>query len=348
NLYPRPTIDNAPAGAFNFHKVVLSNIKQRQFDIKIDHHFNDKNRLSARYSNLHMTNDVPTVFGDGDFAPSGDGFDSVTDVHNSALEYNWSPTANLVLSNHFAIDRAVAPVTEDYPNLNTVFTAPGDAILSQVNGLTRMPVIQMDNNATSLFNQCCTDTGFAHTLFSYSSALSWVHGRHIFKFGGEQRIFFNNFFQPNPPTGFFHFTQGVTEQVVGAGNSLQGNSFASLLLGYGDPGTSSLSVFKSVANKSKETAFYVQDDWKITPKLTVNLGVRYEWSTPYTERNNLIQYSNFSGDSGVSVPIDIPGLVNLTGNLLGTTNFPTSGNRNISVDRNNVAPRLGFAYTLDS
>jgi len=344
NLYPQPTIDNAAPGTPNFHQVVLSATDGWQFDVKIDHHFNDKNHLSARYSQLHSTNDVPTVFGDGDF---NDGFNSITDVNNAVLEDNWSPTANLVWTNRFAIDRAVAPVTENYPKLDTVFTAPGDAILSQANGLTRMPVIQMDNNATSIFNQCCTDTGFAHTLYSYSSALSWVHGRHILKFGGEQRLFFNNFYQPNPPTGFFHFTQGETEQVIGAGNSLQGNSFASLLLGYGDPSSSSLSVFKSVANKSKETAFYVQDDWKINPKLTVNLGLRYEWSTPYTERNNLIQFSNFTGNSNIAVPIDIPGLVNRTGDLAGITNFPTSGNRNAPVDRNNIAPRLGFAYTLD-
>jgi hypothetical protein len=344
NLYPQPTIDNAAPGSPNFHQVVLSRTDSWQFDVKVDHHFNDKNHLSARYSQAHSTNDVPTVFGDGDF---NDGFNSITDVYNSVLEDNWTPTGNLAWTNRFAIDRAVAPVTENYPKLDTVFTAPGDAILSQVNGLTRMPVIQMDNNATSIFNQCCTDTGFAHTLYSYNSALSWVHGRHILKFGGEQRLFFNNFYQPNPPTGFFHFTQGETEQVIGAGNSLQGNSFASLLLGYGDPSSSSLSVFKSVANKSKETAFYVQDDWKINPKLTVNLGLRYEWSTPYTERNNLIQFSNFTGNSNIAVPIDIPGLVNRTGNLAGITNFPTSGNRNVPVDRNNIAPRLGFAYTLD-
>jgi len=206
-------------------------------------------------------------------------------------------------------------------------------------------VIQMDNNATSLFNQCCTDTNFAHTLFSYSGSLSWVKGSHIIKFGGEQRIFFNNFFQPNPPTGFFHFSTGVTEQIVGGGNSDQGNSFASLLLGYGD--TDSFYVINpSVANKSKETAFFVQDDWKVNSKLTINLGLRYEWSTPYTERQDHIQFSDFSGDSGISVPIVIPGLVNTTGNLPGTTIFAKSGNRNMPVDRNNWAPRLGFAYAM--
>jgi hypothetical protein len=344
NLYPLPTDPNPQPGQQNFHKVVISQSPYWQYDVKIDHHFSDKNRFSGRYSNLHSSFVVPTVFGDGDF---GDGQSSITDVHNGVIEENWSPTTTLVWTSRLAVDRVVSPVHEDYPKLTSVFNQPGDAVLTQANNLARFPVIQMDNNATSLFNQCCTDTSFAHTLYSYSSSLAWVKGRQIWKFGGEQRIFFNNFYQPNPPTGFFHFTQGVTEQVVGTGNSTQGNSFASLLLGYGDV-DSSLAVFKPVENKSKETAFYFQDDWKLTSKLTLNLGLRYEWSTPYTERNNLLQFSNFTADSGQSVPIVVPGLVNRTGNLLGTTVFAGPGHRNLPVDRNNWAPRVGFAYSVDS
>jgi len=142
--------------------------------------------------------------------------------------------------------------------------------------------------------------------------------------------------------------------VIGDGDPDQGNGFASLLLGYGNL-DSSLAASGPVANKSKETAFYFQDDWKVTSKLTVNLGLRYEWSTPYTERNNLVQFSNFTGDTGVAVPINVPDpndsavtLVNRTGNLLGTTEFPTSGHRNVPVDRNNWAPRVGFAYAVGS
>jgi hypothetical protein len=344
NLYPQPTDPNPPPGQQNFHKVVISQSPYWQYDVKIDHRFSEKNRFSGRYSELHSAFDVPTVFGDGDF---GDGQSSTTDVHNGAIEENWNPTTTVVWTGRLAVDRAVSPVHENYPKLTSIFNQPGDAVLTQANNLARFPVIQMDNNATSLFNQCCTDTSFAHTLYSYSSSLAWVRGRQIWKFGGEQRIFFNNFYQPNPPTGFFHFTQGVTEQVVGAGDSTQGNSFASLLLGFGDV-DSSLAVFKPVENKSKETAFYFQDDWKLTPKLTLNLGLRYEWSTPYTERHNLLQFSNFTGDSGQAVPIVVPGLVNRTGDLLGTTVFAGPGHRNLPVDRNNWAPRLGFAYSVDS
>ena len=109
----------------------------------------------------------------------------------------------------------------------------------------------------------------------------------------------------------------------------------------------------SFANKSKETAFYFQDDWKVTPKLTLNLGLRYEWSTPYKERNNQIQFSNFTGDSGISVPYNVsapnPGMASAgrTGDLPGTTVFAGAGRRNLPVDRNNWAPRLGFAYAFE-
>ena len=353
SLYPMPTVLNAGPGVQNFHKAILSKTTGYQWDVKLDQHFSEKHHIFGRYSRLHSDNNVPAVFGDGDF---NDGFSSPTDVHNASVEDNWSPTPTIVWTNRIALDRALAPVTENYPNVSSVFDQPGDKILTQANGKTRFPTIQMDNISTSLFNQCCTDTGFAHTLVSYSSGLSWVRGRQIWKFGGEQRIFYNNFSQPQNPTGFFHFTQGVTEQVVGAGNPFQGDSFASLLLGYGDL-DSHLTVAPSVANKSKETAFYFQDDWKLTPRFTVNLGLRYEWSTPYNERHNEIQFSNFSGDSGLSLPYNVsspysgfgnfPDLLDRTGDLMGTTTFAGPGRRSIPVDRNNVAPRLGFAYALN-
>ncbi len=344
NLYPQPTDPNAAPGDFNFHTAVVSKSSARQYDIKLDHHFSDSHRISGRYSNHHDSGSVPTIFGD-----DGDGYSGTTDVHNTAIEDNWSPKPTIVWTNRIALDRVVQPVNEDYPKVSTVFDQPGDAILAQANGLDRFPTIQMDNISTSLFDQCCTDTAFAHTLLSYGSSISWVRGRHIWKFGGEQRYFYNNFYQPQNPTGIFHFSQGVTASQVNPDvpNPFEGDSFAGLLLGYGDPDGSSLTAARSVANKSKETAFYFQDDWKVTSKLTLNLGLRYEWSTPYSERNNQIQFSDFTGDSGIAVPIVVPGLIDTTGNLPGSTVFAGGGHRNSRVDRNNWAPRVGFAYALN-
>src|SRR5258708_33962940 len=108
-----------------------------------------------------------------------------------------------------------------------------------------------------------------------------------------------------------------------------------------------------VLNKSKDTAFYIQDDRRVTQKLTLNLGLRYEWSTPYTDRHNHIEFSDFASSSSVLVDLSSgdPGLQALglgPTQLKGTTLFANASRRNVPVDRNNWAPRLGFAFQLPS
>ena len=93
-------------------------------------------------------------------------------------------------------------------------------------------------------------------------------------------------------------------------------------------------IVPAVADKSVETAFFVQDDWKVTPKLTVNLGLRYEWSNPYTERFNRSQFSDFTGDTG----INIPGL----GEIMGTTIFATSSRRSAAGRQKQLGTTPGF------
>ncbi len=351
NLYPKPNVNlNDPTGLNNFRTSTVNATTGYQYDVKIDHHFNDKMHFAGRFSNLHQTFGTPFIVGDGTDANGNtinDGLAGSLDVYNIGLEYNWSLTPTMLWTSRFAVDRVTSPGKSVMPTLQSV-NLP--AILAQANNLNRMPTIQVDTSGTdnqlSLFNQCCTDTNFAHSLYSYSSSLSIVRGRHTIKAGFEQRQFFNNFFQPNYPTGNFYFPQVITASSPTYGQTDQGNSFADILLGYGDPG-SSINIQPSVADKSWETGFFVQDDFKIAPRLTINLGLRYEWSTPYTERFDHIQYSNFTGDTGVSLQLQ-PGQAPTE--LLGTTQFPGDKGygRNLPVDRRNIAPRLGFAYSLDS
>ncbi len=336
NLYPLPNQAGGLDGTNNFRTNTNSFTKSLQFDAKVDHQFSDNIHMAARFSHAHSSNNTPTIFGDGEF---NDGVNFITSVENGSLQYDQTIRPTLLLTARFAIDYVFAPGFSDYPPATSVgFPAQ----LDNANpGIARMPAILTDSPWTSIYDQCCVDTKFAHTLYSYSAALNWVHGKHNFKFGGEQRLFYNNFQQPPYPTGYFHFSQDVTEQQIGAFDATQGNPFADILVGYGDYG--GIAIYPAVEDKSKETGFYAQDDWRVTPKLTLNLGLRYEWSTPYTERNNLLQFSNFTGNSSVTVP----GLPLISGPLPGTTVFPTSGNRHVPVDRNNWAPRLGFAYQLN-
>jgi Carboxypeptidase regulatory-like domain len=351
NLYPEPNAPPDQFGLNNYRTSILTNAPGHQFDVKVDHHFNDKQRVAVRYSQAYGEYDVPFVLANANF---NDGFNSSTSVHNVGLEHNWMLTSSLVWTNRLAVDRVSAPVTSAFPSLTSV----GFPASLEANGLDRMPSIQLDgtNNWLSMFTQCCTDTAFAHTLWSYSSALSWVKHEHTIKFGFEQRQFFNNFWQPNYPTGNFYFPQSVTASSPVSTDPTQGNSFASLLVGYGAQsgaqGSSFINVQPSVADKSMETAYYVQDDWKVTSRLTVNLGLRYEWSSPYTERFNRQQYSDFSGDTGISVPLPNPLNPSITTptELMGTTLFVGQGGlgRSVPTDRNNIAPRLGFAWSIDS
>jgi hypothetical protein len=351
NLYPEPNIAGATFPDPNFRTVVLSNSPAWQFDVKVDHQISSAQKISGRYSQRHSTTTTPTVLGNGDF---NDGLIDTANIHNASLEYNRFVSQTKLWTSRVSLDRVTEPVTpNNYPTLQSV----GLPSILASSGVNRMPAILTDtDNEPSLFSQCCVNTNFAHTLFTYSSGLEWAMGQHSIKFGGEQRLFYNNFWQPNYPTGDFNFSRDVTasQPNAGLGDNGEGNSFATILTGFAYSGD--IGILPAVADKSKETAFFIQDDWKVTPKLTVNLGLRYEWSTPYSERFNRLQFSDFNGNSGISIPVDrdqsgllSPALVQQLGqigNIPGTTVFANSGRRNSTVDRNNFAPRLGFAYQL--
>lgn len=381
NLYPQPSNANE---FNNYNFTTLASAPDYQFDIKIDHQINDRNRISGRYSRGWNNFTTPLTLGDGF---DNDGIKSgVTVAQNASLEYTWTINPRTIWTSHVGVDRVHELSIPSIPTISS-FNASLPAgvqglpsVYQTANGIDKMPTFLMQGSSpwTNLYDQCCINTTFAHTLVSYSTQLVISKGAHLLKVGGEQRIFYNNFWQPNYPSGFITFTDDTTSPTPNSDcdpnsppdtcNST-GNPFASLAFGYGDNinATSQLVVTPSVANRSLETGFYVQDDWKVTPKLTVNLGLRYQWSSPYTSRGNRIEFSNFAADSGVSLDLTSLPAVAPTGTmsvqgqmqsyglnypasqeLLGTTQFPTSSRRTVPTYWKDVGPRLGFSYQLNA
>jgi hypothetical protein len=380
NLYPQP---NVPGGNEfdNYQFSGLAQAPDYQFDIKIDHQINERQHINGRYSRASSNYYTNEILGDGTLsngAVMNDGIGgSPTRTQNAALEYAWTLNPQIVWTSRLSIDRVHELETPGIPTISSFNASlPAGAqglpgLFEQANGTDRMPSFYMSSGGSlgpwsDLFDQCCVNTTFAHTLYTYSSQLVISKGRHLMKLGGEQRLFFNNFWQPTNPTGNFNFTDYVTSPTPNSDNdangNLTGNAFASLLFGYADninpypAEPTSLIVYPSVANKSKETGFYFQDDWKVSSKFTLNLGLRYEWSTPYNERYNRIEFSNFTADTGVNlntssaqaalaaVGVSFPS----SEELYGTTLFPTSSKRSVPTYRKDVGPRLGFAYSIDS
>ncbi|HEX4424434.1 MAG TPA: TonB-dependent receptor [Terriglobales bacterium] len=348
NAFPLPT-GPINSSNVNFTKPVTETTPTLQFDVKIDHQLTNNVHLSGRYSQNSTHDTSPGLFFDGS--------ETHVTTRNIALEHTWSIRPNLLLTSRFGLERYYQNETPQTIDPTTFGFQP---ILAEANNIMKMTEVNVDNYSSLMGGQCCINTINGHTQYVYSSSLNWVKGNHVLKFGGEQRLFFNNFFQPDDATGLFHFSGSTTAQnAFNDPNTQDGDGLAALELGW--PTDGHINIKPAVLEKSKQTDFYAQDDWKVTSKLTVSLGLRYEWSVPYTERYNRIQFSNFTGNSGVTVDLTpaSSGIVDNNGDsvnlsslglgptqLRGTTTFPTSGDRHVPIDRNNFGPRVGFAYQV--
>jgi carboxypeptidase family protein/TonB-dependent receptor-like protein len=155
--------------------------------------------------------------------------------------------------------------------------------------------------------------------FQYSDSLSWTHGKHGIKFGAQILRRQVNLFRPNRGKGFF-FLFGD-----GGSGSPTGYEISDLLAGWASNYTIG-PPFGMVGTRNWETGYFVQDDWKVTNRLTLNLGVRYDLYTWPSEVQN--RQANF----------DIT-----TGKLVLASDNNASF---VKADKNNFAPRVGFAYDL--
>lgn len=198
------------------------------------------------------------------------------------------------------------------------------------------------------------------TTHSASAILNKIIGKHSFKFGGELRIYReDDVFNSNDQTGQFIFDNTYTRQASNGTtgqdvNGLQG--LAAFLLGL--PTTMQIVRRADYSEFSKTYGFFVQDDWNVNSKLTLNLGLRYEVETPMEERNN----KSVSGfDFNYTQPFEATVRQNLTTNPVtgvDAASFTTKGgllfagldggSALYNTPKNTWLPRFGVAYQLNS
>src|SRR5205085_4253303 len=134
---------------------------------------------------------------------------------------------------------------------------------------------------------------------------------HTIKFGAEYRKLFLNFTQLGQPDGQYSFGSQWTQRAAGttATSTTQGNGFASFLIGVPNSGT--LQHTFDIASASSYFGFYLQDDYRVSGKLTLNIGLRWDLDTPHTERYNRLSYFDISAPSPIAGKV--PGFPDLKG-----------------------------------
>lgn len=175
---------------------------------------------------------------------------------------------------------------------------------------------------------------------SVSATVTKIQGSHTWKAGYEYRLYQRNEFGINYPVGSYNFTRAFTQGPnPDVASATSGYSVASLLLGTPASGTAGISAADTVS--LKYNAMFVQHDWKVNQKLTLNLGLRWDKDGSPTDRYNV--FVNF--DPTAASPLTVPGL-----NVKGALAYPGVGGRSrslLSSPNTNFQPRFGLAYQYD-
>jgi hypothetical protein len=345
NLFPMPNI----AGGSIYDNWIGSGATPNandQFDIKIDHRFSEKNLLSAKYSRGKNSATPFNCF--KDFAdPCGSGPNQGA-AHLFAINdtHTFSPTMILNLTLGFTRGSTEIDAYNSSLNANPLGTLGFPAYL-QTNGFLGVPSTFIGSGYysagyTSIGQDPYGNYHQGQDTGQLTGLLTKIHGKHELKFGGEGRLHQQNYIQTNAPNGYFNYGSGGSSQCPNPDITVcGGDGMASFMMGQLIGGGAFYEIQYEVASENFQYAGFAQDNWKITPKLTLNIGFRYDVSLPRTERHNRMNWF----DPGVVSPLSVPGL----GTLYGGEMFNSPSVRSDWLtDWHDFQPRFGFAYRLDN
>jgi hypothetical protein len=183
----------------------------------------------------------------------------------------------------------------------------------------------------------------ANDTYTVQPNLNLVVGKHFLKFGMEARRYNDNTLNPGLAVGSYTFDRAWTQANAKVGDAVSGNDLASYLLGY--PQSAYVDRNIDPAFVHFYYAAFFQDDFKVTPRLTLNLGLRWDYESPAVERYDRMVRGL---DTNAASPIAsrVTGL-NLKGAVL-FANLNGQPRGVVNPDKNNIAPRIGVAYRLGS
>jgi len=314
-------------------------------DIKIDYAINPTNLLIAKYSDSRGTGTSGNPWNNPYCSATAGPYTNHNQIFSMNYNHTFSPSTILQTTLGWARNKYVREDTTAYFPDYDPYTDLGLPAYTKASEFVATPNAYISNyrdisgGGGQYRFATLGDHGQATETYHLVGVLSQLRGKHELKVGGEGRLHRLNYAQPGEPNGVYDFEFTGTSQYPWWGG---GDAMATFLTGsgnYGGWGGYEIPVFG--ATQSYQFAAFVQDNWKITPKLTLNLGLRYDLNTPRTERFNRGSY--WDPDATSPLAGQVPGFPNLK----GAAAFIDSEDRHyFSYDTNNFAPRFGFAYQL--
>jgi Carboxypeptidase regulatory-like domain/TonB dependent receptor/TonB-dependent Receptor Plug Domain len=249
-----------------------------------------------------------------------------------ALGYSGFFGSNRVLDIRLGLSRTKAGKTPISAG-TAAFPIPGLPTAPAIAG--GLPAIGISGGFTA-FGRQTTNPQFQNpALLDPKISYTWVRGNHSLKFGYEWEKVWMGVLDNNPLYGQYAFGGGYSA----VGTKVADSYWADFLFGL--PSSYALANYFEAHLRETLQSTYVQDDWKVLPNLTLNLGVRWEYGSPYSEQNNFV--SNFDPNTQTVLTIS-PGAT--TGNGITKINGGGGvyGSTLVDPDLNDFAPRFGFAY----
>ncbi len=340
-LYPEPNVAGTKsANGQVINNYLLNPIKTRhddQFDTKFDDNLTGANRFFLRYSyqKTHRIQPASLPHGDAGFTfGAGDG-----NIKAQGLAFNDTH----IISNSLLNEGRIGWTSIKF------FMTPIDYLTNPANavGLTGINLNDATSGMTQLTFQNIRNLGANSNQplitnqndFSFNDNVTWTRGKQTIKMGGNLILRSREILNADTIVGNFNFNNNMTSNCAGqpAGctvNSATGFDVASFMLGLVNQKNRALFDANTYTEKRPEIGAYAQDDYRVTSKLTVNLGLRYDVFAPWEEISD--RQSNFDPTTGAFV-------VASDGATIGGV---AVGRRLQTYSKGDIGPRTGFAYDL--
>jgi hypothetical protein len=318
NIFPLP---NAAGLVNNFDYVAKEKFNQNSFQTRFDYNISPSDRLFAHYAIATPYLTQPSVFPNITGGP-GSGFSSNLDTKVQSAAPDWTHVfrPNLVndLRGGFIRFRlSTLPIDFGQNAGSDVLGIPNANRGGNSAGLTKVSI----SGYTQIGDSLWVPETVVENIYQIADTVSWTSGKHSIKFGGDYRRQQRNFFQQTAPSGWFEFNG----QFSASGT---GNGITDAMLGL--PSFS----LQDHLNGSDPTRYwdmseFVQDNIRVTPNLTVNLGLRYEISSPAGGK-----VGNFDQQRAYVI------------SAYGPDGKLAVNHAGVGFDLRDWAPRIGFAWTL--